>query len=229
MTRKQTEWNVEDTECSAVPFEALQGLLVSLEYGSPSRVIVEMLALTGCRCASIDRMRIDRVYEGVLYWHEGKSTRGLRRERLPEWYWDELVYYREHYDVRGVHLFGLCWASWRKQWERFVRPVLPVMWQERRLVPFGSGWREEYVLQLKGLRKTFQTAEFYRQLARWRDAGVALQMTSKRMRHSSERITAHHYIKEFGRLDPRDLGVSPAVALRGVGRQQRLLDYMKSK
>ncbi|MCA1807531.1 MAG: hypothetical protein LC687_06770, partial [Actinobacteria bacterium] len=65
--------------------------------------------------------------------------------------------------------------------------------------PYGVG--SQYRLQLKGLRKNFQTVEFARQLAQWRGhADFALEMTSKRMRHSTASVTARHYIEGLGEL-----------------------------
>lgn len=53
---------------------------------------------------------------------------------------------------------------------------------------------------------------------------VALQFTSKEMKHSSERITAYHYLVNFSSLG--NIGVSVVEDLSSNNIQMSILDYL---
>lgn len=69
----------------------------------------------------------------------------------------------------------------------------------------------EYRYQLKGLRKNFQTLMFAEELAEWDDPQIALLKVSKRMKHSAEHITFHHYIEDMEALGLRKGDPVPSV------------------
>lgn len=214
------------TDSEAIPFPLVADAIQRLEYASYERVMFTMLAMTGCRIRALDNMFVDRVLEGVLHFHEGKSTTGLRRCRLPSFFWQEIEDYRKKNDVSSRRLFGVSAEHFTKVFLRSIRPYLGGGWVEK--VPyFGHPmhrWR--YRLRLKGLRKNFQTLEFARQLKKWGDAGMALEMTSKSMRHSSARITAYHYIENFDTIDAeRNAHLRMPELLRASERQTWLDEY----
>ena len=214
------------SDSEAIPFPVVADAIQRLEYASAERVMFTMLAMTGCRIRALDNMFVDRVVEGVLHFHEGKSTTGLRRCSLPSFFWKEIEDYRKKHDVCSRRLFGVSAEHFTKVFLRVVRPYLGGLWVDKR-PDFSHPIRQErYVLRLKGLRKNFQTLEFARDLAKWGDAGVALEMTSKRMRHSSARITAYHYIENFDAIDAeRNAAFSMPELLRSGSRQTWLDEF----
>lgn len=214
-----------DNDSHAVPFEAILEAVMAMPYASPLRVMFEMLAITGCRMSELDLMRWSQIYDGVLYWHLGKNQRTFRKERLPSWLVREISEYHKTHRVYKDRLFGLSNVTFRRMFNRDVRPRLSRRWQEIRLFGCNGTLQAEYVLQLKGLRKTYQTIEFARQYAKWHDASVALEFTSKKMRHSSVKITAHHYVENFDELGISAFGEMRAADLLPNAHQARILDY----
>ncbi|MDI6738703.1 MAG: hypothetical protein QME12_09425 [Nanoarchaeota archaeon] len=86
--------------------------------------------------------------------------------------------------------------------------------------------KEEYIYQLKGLRKNYQTLEFAKQFEKWQDASIALEFTSKNMKHSSGKITAYHYIENFESLNiEKYKHLTPAEIIANSQTQMRLMDY----
>lgn len=217
---------VMSTDSDAIPFPLVADAIQRLEYASYERVMFTMLAMTGCRIRALDNMFIDRILEGVLHFHEGKSTTGLRRCRLPSFFWEEIEVYRNKNDVCSRRLFGVSAEHFTKVFLRSVRPYLGGVWLEK--VPYFDHPMHDsrYKYRLKGLRKNFQTLEFARQLKKWGDAGMALEMTSKSMRHSSARITAYHYIENFDTIDAeRNAHLRMPELLRASSRQTWLDEY----
>lgn len=87
--------------------------------------------------------------------------------------------------------------------------------------------REEYVLQLKGLRKNFATLEFAKQYKKWKSAEVALEFASKRMKHSTKHITAYHYLRNFDELNiSAYINLTPSDIIRRANEQKRLFDFI---
>ncbi len=217
---------VMSTDSQAIPFPLVADVIQRLEYASYERVMFTMLAMTGCRIRALDNMFVDRVVEGVLHFHEGKSTTGLRRCALPSFFWKEIEEYRKKHDVCSRRLFGVSAEHFTKVFLRQLRPYLGGVWLEQ-VVDFSHPLRtKRYKYRLKGLRKNFQTLEFAQQLLKWKDAGMALEMTSKSMRHSSARITAYHYIENFDAIDAeRNAYYSMPQLLRCSSRQTWLDEF----
>lgn len=112
--------------------------------------------------------------------------------------------------------------SFRRYFNKKVRPFLGDAWRKERLVYKQGTITRENILQLKGLKKTFQTFVFAQELWRWNNPEIALQFTSKKMRHSSTRITAYHYLNNFDVLGLSDnMSVKPFVEVK----QKRLMDF----
>lgn len=203
--------------------------MTRLPPAHPVRVGILLLALTGCRVAELDRLNPRNLAEGWIYWQPGKNQRGWRRELLPRWFLQELALYRETHRVPQARMLGYQGHVLRRYFNRDVRPFLGRAWNTKRFLPNGRRYKEHinvdsYTLQLKGFRKSFATTIFYREYQRWGDAGVALEFTSKRMRHSTKGMTAYHYLEEFDaaqveKWDQFTRTDGPRVV------QQRLPDY----
>lgn len=211
------------TMTGAVPYRAFRELFNFLPYAHPVRVMVCMLALTGCRLSELDRMRTDNLRGNVLYWRLGKNQRGWRAEPLPDWYIAELAEYHARHRTALGKLFGPGAHTLRRYFNRDVRPLLGAEWQVKRDHP-GYIHEEPFVLQLKSLRKSYATTIFFREYRHWKDAGVALQFTSKKLRHSCERITAYHYLQHLEQIEV-ELWDQFLNAEARLEEQRRLADY----
>lgn len=214
-----------EIESHAVPFDRVLEAMGIMQYASDTRVMFQMLFLTGCRISELDNMQLSKLYGDVLYWHLGKNQRGFRKIRLPAYFIKELKEYRNTHRIYGDKLFGIEAHTFRMYFAHFIRPKLP-NWQEKRFKDRCGVLVPEYIYQLKGLRKDFQTLEFAKQLDKWKDASVALEFTSKGMKHSSTRITAKHYIENFDSLNiERYKHLTPGEILAAGILQTRLMDF----
>ncbi len=171
-----------------------------MSYASTCRVMFTMLALTGCRLSEMDNMKQSYLKDGWLWWRLGKNQKNYRKVKLPDPFIQELKDYRESHRVPSDSLFGVEHRTFRRYFNRTIRKLLGGGWIEKTEALGCNGFTEEYLLQLKGLRKSYQTLLFKAEYEKWGDPGVALQFTSKAMRHSSERITAYHYLVNFDTL-----------------------------
>lgn len=215
-----------DTEGHSIPIPYIKAAIESMTYASTERVMFQMLYYTGCRLTCLDRMFKKNLYGEWLYWQPGKNQRGFRKERLTTEYLEELGIYWNTHRVTGQAFFGVTGETFRGYFKNIVRPKLPSMWQRKRPIVKTTGVDYEYVYQLKGLRKNFQSLDFKRQLDEWGDPGIAIEMTSKRMCHSSTKITARHYVENFRTLGINELhSLDPAQLLK-THQQKRLLDFL---
>lgn len=208
----------------AVPYSAFRELYNFLPRCHPVRVMVCMLALTGCRLSELDLMRCQDLQGNAIYWRLGKNqTRLWRSEPLPTWYLEELGEYVRKHRTAGDHLFGPAAYTLRRYFNRDIRPHLGRAWQAKR--PFKGFLREDpYVLQLKGFRKSFATTIFWREYQHWHDAHAALLFAAKRLKHSTERITAMHYLQHLENIEVElwDQFLNAEIVLE---EQRRLVDF----
>jgi integrase len=215
-----------EDECRGIPFKYVAEAVNYMPYASAERVMFQMLAITGCRISELDNMQVNRIIKGWIYWKLAKNQASYRKEQLPEFYLKELNVYREKNRVYANKLFGISHTTFIRYFNRDVRPKLSQHWVKQRLKPCTANFQLEYIFQLKGLRKNFQTLEFARQLDKWKDSGVAIEMTSKKMRHSSKGITAYHYIESFDALEIEHYKkYSPAEILQQQS-QTSLLNFL---
>lgn len=216
---------VHDNDSKAVPIPAIKELLDFLPYASTERVMIEMLFYTGCRTSELNHMRPEMIIDRYIYWELGKNQHHHRKEPLPDAFLDEIRAYRETHRVSTARVFSMTSESLRARFNHKIRPYLSSAWHEKRLVARKGCLMPEYILQLKGLRKTHATMIFSREFAKWKSADVALEFTSKRMNHSTTHMTAYHYLQNFDALKIRDGPlILPQQALR-KGRQSRLHDF----
>jgi len=182
----------------------------------------EMLVLTGCRISELDNMKRSNIRKGFLYWKLGKNQSNYRKVALPERYMQELKDYWETHRVPVDDVFGIKSHSFRRYFDRYVRMQLGGCWLEKVNVFRNDFFVDEYFLQLKGLRKNYQTMLFKSEYEKWGDAGVALEFTSKAMKHSSKHITAYHYLVNFDALGMGDFIVEHVLDFPA---QMRITDF----
>jgi len=211
-----------DKDGTAIPLVEVRRVLDFMTYASTVRVMFGMLFWTGCRICELDNMKRGNIYDGYVYWKTGKNQNDYRKEKLPKHYLDELSEYWNSNRLLGDGMFGVKHDTFRRYFNKDVRSFLGVAWCEERLVYKQGNITRENILQLKGLRKTFQTFVFAQELWKWDNPEIALQFTSKKMRHSSTRLTAYHYLNNFdvlGITDPKNVKPFSEV------RQKRLMDF----
>lgn len=214
-----------DNEMYAVPIPFVRQALQLMEYASTERVMFQMLYFTGCRVSELDHMKPELLHENTIYWQPGKGQVGTRKEVLPEAYIKELAAYRSTHRVSSNQLFGPKATTFRRYFDRDIRPKLSPAWRMKRRVVRSKAFGEEYALQLKGLRKTFQTMVFVQEWRRWGAADVALEFTSKRVRHSSKHMTAYHYLQGFENIALLNIStLEPGRALEAC-LQKRMIDF----
>lgn len=211
-----------EKEGTAIPLLEVKKVLDFMTYASTTRVMFGMLFWTGSRICELDNMKRGNIYDGYVYWKTGKNQNSYRKEKLPGYFIEELQEYWHTHRILGDQIFSCKADSFRRRFNKDVRPNLGDAWREERLVYKQSKLTRENILQLKGLRKTFQTYVFAQELYKWDNPEIALQFTSKKMRHSSTRITAYHYLNNFDVLgiDHQNF-TKPFVEVR----QKRLMDF----
>lgn len=214
-----------DSETYAVPLPYVRQALQLMAYASTERVMFQMLYYTGCRVSELDKMSPDLIHDNTIYWRPGKGQVGTRKEALPEPYIKELQEYRRTHRVAQNKLFAPKATTFRRYFDRDIRPNLGLAWNAKRRIVRSGRFGNEYALQLKGLRKTFQTMVFVAEWKRWGAADVALEFTSKRVKHSSKHMTAHHYLQGFQSIKIMQISVlEPGQALEQC-IQKRMLDF----
>jgi hypothetical protein len=215
-----------DVDSVAIPIDRVIEAFTFMKYGSVCRVMFTMLFLTGCRISELDVMLRKDIIEGMIYWFLGKNQHGMRKEKLPDWYLEELACYWKHSRTYSGKVFGVNSQSFVKMFNKDIRPKLSEEWQHKKYAPNKNLNRMEHIYQIKGLRKDYQTMEFARQYEKWGDAHVALEWVSKMMQHSSARITAYHYIENFENLHVDRYKKLTQEKILYSKRQTRLYDFM---
>lgn len=220
-----------DIDHKCVPFKNIEEVLEFLPYGNKLRIMFIFLIVLGCRISELNVLNTSQFYKSskgwCIVWRCGKNQKGLpRKEYLPEFVVAELAAHRKLYNCPRYKLFSIDSDTFRRQFNKFVRPNLSDDWNDRVPNYKKSGpVRIEYALQLKGLRKNFQTIEFKKALDKWKDSGVALEMTSKRMRHSSKHMTCNHYIQNFEDLELNKYNFDSSKDFLSKEFQTRMTEY----
>ena len=188
-------------DVQAISYQDFKKLFLHLPYGSVVRVMLLMLAFTGCRVSELGTMLASDVCDNCVFWRPGKNQKGRRKETLPCCFVQELLFYRASHKV-DARLFGLTGNTFRRKFNMLRREVGGV-WMEKTDKPVKNSAfpNMQFRLQLKGFRKTFQTVLFKYYLEKYGDAAVALEFVSKRMRHSCTHMTAYHYIENYEVID----------------------------
>lgn len=218
--------NPHEPEGRGIPFDMVQELLDKCPYGSVHSVALRMLFYTGCRIAELDKMKRSNIVNGYIFWKCGKNQCGeSRKEYLPDVYLKELQAYWGSHRVPGDRVFGVVSATYSRYFRREIRPLLSPRWHDMRDVFERGTVKQEYYFQLKGFRKNFATLLFCYFWRKYGDAGVALELVCKRMRHSNTGITIHHYIETMEQIQAgRFMHLMPFEIIQNI-RQRSILDY----
>jgi len=214
-------------EGRGIPFNQVLEASRIIPYASDVSVMFKMLFLTGCRITELNSMKKSKLIGNVVYWPLGKNQRTWRKEILPDFYIKELMEYRATHRVYQDRLFGISHFTFKRYFNRDIRPLLPPEWHKKDLRINGKMCKWEYKYNLRGMRKSYQTLIFKQELDKWKDSHVAVLFTSKRMRHSSTHITAYHYLCNFDELKIAELKhLSPAKILAQTLAQTRISDFI---
>ena len=210
----------------AVPFEEIKRLLECLEYANKYRIALTIIALTGCRISELNNMGTKSFYGDFLMWKTGKNQKGYRKEKLPNWFLIELSEYLLKNQHSYNNLFNFKGERLRDLINKDLRPLLKGDWLIKKIKPSKKGAiREEYVFQLKGLRHSFATLDFYNKFLKW-GGTVAVEFTCKRMKHSSYKMTAGHYIGNFKRLNVEKYKYKEIADILKNATQTRLGEFI---
>jgi integrase len=214
-----------------IPVNEAIRVIRHLPYASTVRVCFGMLFLTGCRINELKNFRMKNLYSlkngyYKVYWSLGKNQTGYRSTIIPPRYIKELKEYRENNKHYSDLMFSAEPRSFARLFDRH-RKHLGGDWY-RKAPLFGGGTiKEEYLYQLKGLRKTFATWTFYRLYKKYRDYNISLEFTSRDLHHSTKNMTATHYIKNFEDLEINKLNdLLPEEAYQFAEEQYNLLAFI---
>lgn len=170
-----------ESEGYAIPFNEVIRLIEFYPRGHPYRVGFTLMALTGCRCSEINNFGVNSFYGEWVIWKPAKKQGGMRKEKLPMWFLKDLELYLQKFPHCDDKLFPFDQEELRQVLNKRVRPVLGGAWLQK---TFSRGCiKNEYVLQLRGLRHSWSSLDFYNNFLTW-GATMAVEMTCKRMRHS---------------------------------------------
>lgn len=214
-----------DSDGYAIPFNEVIRLIEFFPLANKYRVAFTMIALTGCRIAELNNMGVDSILGEYIIWKTGKNQTGYRKEKLPIWFIEEIKEYLSKCPHCNKKLFPYNTEWLRDILNKQIRPTLGGDWIKKKPQPTKKGAvKFNYIYQLKGLRHNFATLDFYNQFSRW-GGTVAVEFTAKRMKHSSYKMTASHYIGNFERLKIEQYkGLEMSTILK-TEKQNRLTEY----
>lgn len=215
-----------ETESYSIPFHEIKRAIEIMRYGSDIRTMFQMLVYTGCRIKELEYMKYSQLYNNIIYWKLGKNQKKFRKEKLPIEYLKELRFYRKNYRIYQDKLFGIKSCTFRRYFNKQIRQLLKGKWTQKRFFAKQGCLVPEYVFQLKGCRKNYQTLEYAKMLDKWKSPNIAVEMTSKKMKHSSEKITAYHYIENFENLEIDKYKLFTIQDIINPKNQMRILDYI---
>lgn len=218
----------------AVPFHLMRNAIQAVPYGSSTRVMFMICAITGCRIKEMEKMKLSLLYKhptkvgyAILYWKTGKNQTGYRQAELPDYLLEELRHYRLHHRTYEDRLFAPDARSFRKYFNQY-RGLMSHEWGEMWDLPEECGIvKREHVFGLCGLRKSWATLSFAKELKKWNSADIAMQMVSKRMKHSCKEMTSHHYIKNFDYLEIHKYVDMEISEILRQPLQTKIHDYLK--
>lgn len=203
-----------DKDSKVIPFNEVARLLrtIKLHKGiCPTYIATAWLCCTGARPAELENRKLDEVIMGKYWtWPPAKKQIGNRIEKLPQWFWNDFAVYLDTCPIQRNNVFGMSGESLASVINHHIRPLLGGDWIKKRpsFVRKG-GYRLEYIYRLKNLRHNFQTIEWYREKQTYGN-DLALERVSRKMRHSTKGMTAHHYIERVEDLklqNYKDMGV----------------------
>ena len=191
-----------DKDYKDIPFQEVKRLIEILPRAKRHRVALMWLSLTGARPSEIEKRKISEIAFGIYWiWKPRKNQKGYRREKLPSFFWEEFNEYLEKESYSNDDVFGLLGESLSSYVNRYIRPLLGGNWIKKRPEFREDGkYRLVYIYQIKNLRHNYQTCEWARYKEEY-GSDLALMKVSRKMRHSSKRITGEHYIESVEHLN----------------------------
>jgi len=219
-----------DSDRSAVSFNNIARLVNHWPYESGYRIAIELLALTGMRPCELDAIGPSNFWSNIIMWKPRKKQTGSRKEKLPEWFLDELDLYLGSNHIANNRLFNFTHNTLRRKLNA-ARKELGGDFLKKKMVAksgFATKPRYEYMIQLRSFRKTFQCRLFHQYLEQY-GCQLALDMVSKDMRHSSAHITGRHYVSDIKYMTEdlhRYKGVSMANIIKSK-QQRKLFEFEK--
>lgn len=212
-------------EINTIPLEKILEVIRFMEHGSVMRVMFIMLTVTGCRISELKRMHIDELSEDGIYWKLGKNQKNFRFEKLPRSFIEEIIEMRKN-NKCDRRLFPISGDTFVHYFNRNIRPKLSPCWTEKIRRFHYNRIQNIHKYSLRLLRKNYQTLLFKKFLDKFNGHyDIALQFTSRSMKHSSTRMTAYHYLQGLDSLNDHD-GKMPSELISGVGHQTKLLKYV---
>ena len=189
-----------DFDSHAVSFANIRRIIGSFKYGHPRRLGFELLILTGMRESVMVDIGLHNFDGNIITFRPGKNQKGKpRRIALPIWFMNELAYYIHHNPHKQTKIFPFSSKSFERSWHN-LRHQLGGVFEFKR-PGFKAGWcRSEYLIQIKGIRKTYMVKRWYDLVPKF-GKEAAVHVVANEMRHSSVRITMVHYLKEFENIE----------------------------
>lgn len=182
----------------AIPFDELKRLLDLFCYGNQYRVAFQFLALTGARISELKKIGLSCFYGNYVVWKAGKNQPGYRKEKLPNWFLQELFYYLKHHNHVASRIFPFDSSILRKILSS-KRKQLGGPWLHMRPDPSKGAIKNSYLLQVKGIRHTLATLKFKNYAIKY-GFTYALEKTANDLKHSTYKMTTRHYINEWEEL-----------------------------
>lgn len=219
-----------EVNCQPVPYLEVLRLIRTLPYGNVIRVAFSWAFVTGARPSELANFTFNGQSSFLrgnwFFWRVGKNQKGQwRKEWISDALLKETAFYREHSRVPADHVVGIASETIGRYFNKYVRPSLGGLWLKKVATP-QKGGIHEYVLQFKGLRKSFACLIFWQEYKRWKDAGVALERVASRLHHSTNHITANHYLAHLDSLGMEEWGgYTPGEILALAHEQQKLDKY----
>lgn len=214
-----------DYEGKAILFKHVRKALEFMPYGEPRRVALTWVALVGARICEIENLSLNNFMGQYCLWKPRKNQKGYRKEKLPEWFFQELEYMINRYPISNTQIFPFNAASLTRRFNKEIRPLLGEEWNKKHPVLMENcKIRLVYNYQLRMLRQNFCTHDYAKEIDNW-GYEVAIEKTAERMRHSSKKITAYHYVQNFDKLDiQRYKHFTMGEILKG-STQSKLLEF----
>lgn len=213
-------------EGRGIPLELVKKTIQHLQRASTIRIMFMTAALTGCRLTELQNMKKDLCREPYLIWALGKNQNGYRKELMPAYWWTELKEYRTTHKVPENRLFGPSGDTFGRMWDKARQTNLPQEWGIKIDSVINGIIAPAYKYQLRGLRKNFQTHIFAQQLRKWKDPTIALEITSKRMKHKSTHTTIYHYIQEYEILSMEKYTNQDMTTILRFEPQSKIAEYV---
>lgn len=181
-------------ESYIIPIMETKKLIEVMEYGSTHRVAVLLLILTGARIREITRLTTFDFYQDYVFISLGKNQKGKRKERLPQWFLQELDFYMTHNSFVANRLFPFNSNELLQYFNKYIRQKVGGNWLKKTPYSKGNMVGTEWYYQLKGFRHTYQSLKFVNYYDKYKDAGLSAELVSKDMKHHCRALTVRHYL-----------------------------------